>query len=157
MQRQAQRGQIGAFTTQNRSRQRQELSLLDAGVLLILAHQALDRRPVDLGRIALEKLFQMRLQLPPLRLDVAVLSRELIDQASHALMFFTSLGLGQHDHEQILFLLGVVGKHRLVEEVDRLLRNLPCACHPAHQARQFAEVVQVRHDADVTLREIIQR
>ena len=84
MQRQAQRGQIGAFTTQNRSRQRQELSLLDAGVLLILAYQALDRSPVDLGRIAFEELFQMRLQLPPLRLDVAVLSRELIDQASHA-------------------------------------------------------------------------
>jgi hypothetical protein len=84
-----------------------------------------------------------------------VLARQPVHDGLHAGAFLARLGAGQHGREQLALFLGVVFEHRLAEEMEDVAGHRTGPRGRRQQRRQLAKAAQVREDAFVALREVL--
>ena len=122
VQRHAEGRHVVVVASQDAFGQRQELALLEAGVLVVAAHQFGQRRGIELrGRAAGHRLHR-GLQAFPERLHAPVFRRQALHQRAHVRPLLGGGALHHGGEEFVLFFL-VVLQHRVVEQLDGGLRG----------------------------------
>jgi hypothetical protein len=102
---------------------RQEMLFLKACMGQVIHHQLLHGSRVHRGGLAACGGAHFRLQQLPLRFNAAVFLDQALRHRLHQVSLFAALRTAQDGGEKLFFLVRMVGKHAVLEQVQRPLRH----------------------------------